>query len=112
MITLTEEVPEESTQVITMAFTDAAGDAVTPDTITWSLSLMDGTAVNSRTNIVIAAPAASVSVTLSGDDHALVADATNQRIFTVKATYTSTEGAGLPLNEEATFSIEPLVNVP
>lgn len=109
--TITTKVPEKSTVVFTAAFTDANGDAVTPDTITWSLALDDGTAVNSRTDVSIAAPAASNDVVLSGDDTAVIAGANETRIITFKATYTSTEGAGLPLNDEAKFFVAPLVSV-
>ena len=108
---ITTKVTEKSTIVMTAAFTDAAGDAVTPDTITWSLALDDGTAVNSRTDVSIVTPAASVDVVLSGDDTAIIAGANETRIFTIKAVYTSTEGSGLPLNDEAKFFIAPLVSV-
>ena len=109
--TITTKVPEKSTVVFTFVFTDTAGDAVTPDSIKWSLSLDDGTPVNARTDVAIGSPAASVDVVLSGLDTAVIANANETRILTVEATYTSTEGSGLPLNEEAKFFIDPLVNV-
>jgi len=111
-VSLTTKVPEQSAIVMTAAFTDAAGDAVTPSSITWTLSQVDGTIVNGRENVAIAAPAASNDVTLSGDDTAVIAEFEHRRVWTVKAVYTSTEGADLPLNDEAEFWIDPLVKIP
>lgn len=109
---LDEHAHEKSTYVVTLTFTDAAGASVTPDTVTWSLTTVTGTAINGRTNVV-ATPAASVKVVLSGLDLAMQAGESElgRRLLTVEATYTSTEGAGLPLKEEYEFFVYPLVKV-
>ena len=48
-ITLETHANEESTYKITAAFTDAAGDAVTPDSVTYKLTNSVGTVINSKT---------------------------------------------------------------
>lgn len=101
---------EESTYVVTLAFADKAGDPVTPDSATWTLTDGDGTVLNSRSAVAITPLAASVDVVLSGDDLAMQAGETQYglRLLTVQAVYTSTEGAGLPLNAEYQFQVDGL----
>ena len=104
---------EESTYKTTAAFTDAAGDAVTPKSVEWTLSDMEGTVINSRLS-VSETPASSVDIVLSGDDLALQTSevGTVKRLLTVVAVYDSTEGTDLPLNEEAVFLLDSLVKIP
>ena len=114
-ITLELHADEESTYIATAAFTDAAGDAVTPNagTIKWTLSDMEGTVINSRLNVVITSDT-SVDIVMSGDDLALQTGevGTVKRLLTVVAVYDSTEGSDLPLNEETVFLLDPLVKIP
>ena len=112
-IELTTHAKEQSTYKITAAFTDAESVAVTPNTVTWTLSDKAGTVINSRSD-VSATPDTSIDIILSGDDLAFQTDETYvaERIITIKATYDSTEGSGLPLYEEASFYIDGLVNIP
>jgi len=105
---LTVAAVEESTYIITAAFTDEAGDAVVPATVTWSLTDIDGTAINSRTD-VSETPASTVNIVLTGDD--LVVSGSRTRVVTVSATYDSTYGTGLSLKAAATFNLENLVSV-
>jgi hypothetical protein len=102
---------EEGTYVITARFTDENGAAEIPTAITWSLLDLDGNVINSRNKVVIAAPATTVTVVLSGNDLSLTASDSRDRRFLVEATYTSTLGAGLPLKKEYNFSIDGLVGV-
>ena len=101
---------EESTFVVTASFADENGDAVTPNALVWTLTRTDGTAINSREDVSIT-PAASVSIVLSGDDLQVFAGDNYQRVLTLKGTYDSDLGSGLPLNDELYFSVEDLVNV-
>jgi len=102
---------EESTYKITAAFTDAAGDAVTPNTITYKLTNSAGTVINSKTAEVVT-PDTSVDIVLSGDDLALQTGETGtvERLLTMEAIYDSTEGNDMPLREEATFFIDDHTN--
>lgn len=112
---LTKEAVERSTYVIQQGFTDIAQVAVTPNSVVWTLSDGNGVVINSRENVV-AAPAVTVNVVLTGADLALQEGEDDgrlvRRIFTIEATYSSTEGSGLALNEEYEFMIRPLKKVP
>ncbi len=110
---LVEDAVEKSTYVVRLGFHDAGGAEVTPDTLTWTLSTTGGTVINGRASVVISS-AASVELVLSGLDLALLAGEAGpvRRLLTVEATYSSTEGAGLPLREEYEFVVRPLAGVP
>lgn len=103
---------EESTLVITATFTDENGDAVTPQTAKWTLSDLDGTVINSRTEVAIGSLASEVDVVLSGDDLALQSTTdTGRRAFLIEATYNSALANDLPLNEEVQFDVNDFVKV-
>ena len=109
---LSNKAVEESTFAITAAFTDSAGNAVVPNSLTWSLSDRDGTIINSREDVAIATPAASTTVVLSGDDLALADPDNSIRVFIIKGNYDDpTLGNGLPIQDEAIFEIENLTNI-
>lgn len=113
-IALSARATEESTYVVTAAFTDETGAAVIPTSIIWTLTNSEGTVINSREDVAIAVPAASVDIALSGDDLALAAGEITRgvRVMTVKAVYTSaTLGAGLTLNKSLVFVVEALALV-
>lgn len=101
---------EKSTFVVTAAFTDESGDAVTPNALTWTLTKSDGTIINSRED-VSATPDTSINIVLSGDDLQVFAGDNYQRVLTLKGDYDSDLGSSLPLNDELYFSVEDLVNV-
>ena len=51
---ITEEALPNNTIVLTMAFTDEDGNAVIPeDPTTWSLTDIEGTAINAQTDVAI-----------------------------------------------------------
>jgi hypothetical protein len=102
---------EKGTFTIPVSFTDEDDAAVIPDSITWSLSRTDGSIVNSREDVAVASPAASVNITLSGNDLAILTDSDIDRIFTVKIVYDSDIGDNLPQNDQDTFTIKPLSQV-
>ena len=103
---------EESTYIVSSAFTDEDGNALVPTSITWTLTDMDGSVINSREDVAVAVPAATIYVVLSGDDLAVGATEANPvRIVTISAVYTSSYGVGLPLKKAAAFKIENLISV-
>jgi len=107
---LTVKATEESTYIVSMAFTDAAGDAVTPDTGTYTLTDSSGTVINSLEDVDLAGSlASSMDVVLSGDDLAVTESGNATRVFTFKGTYTSDEGSGLPLKAACSFVVENLI---
>lgn len=106
---LTVDADEESTYVVGATFTDEDGDSAVPSSITWTLTDAAGNVINSRENVSIT-PAASINIVLSGDDLAIGTNGTSRRV-TIKATYNSSLGSGLPLTGECYFSIADLLNV-
>jgi uncharacterized phiE125 gp8 family phage protein len=104
-IITTEALPND-TYVLTIAFTDEAGDAVTPnDPTVWSLTDSEGNTINSRADVAIT-EASSVDIVLSGDDLAATGVYDDGiRIVTVEGDYDSDAGNGLPLNQSHWFII-------
>ena len=103
---------EESTYVVAVSFRDANDAEVVPDSITWSLRDPDGTIINSRVAVAVAAPAADINIVLTGDDLAKRRTQRYEpRLVHVDAVYTSDLGAGLPYHGEFLFYIEDLVAV-
>jgi hypothetical protein len=105
---LTTKAVEQSTYIITASFTDAAGVAVVPNTITWTLTDAAGNIVNSREDEAVLVPAESIDILLSGDDLRCPHGRDRSLILTVKAIYDSTEGSDLPLNEQVRFTVQNL----
>lgn len=104
MTTLSANPTNEGTYIITCAFKDSAGAAVTPNTLTWDLTDNEGNVINSRSGVSIAVPSTSNAVVLTGAD--LDNDQGNSRVFTIEGTYDSiTYGANLPLRGQAEFTI-------
>jgi hypothetical protein len=111
MTILENKAVEESTYAIVIAFKDSAGNDVIPTTLTWSLSDKDGTIINSRENVSIVTPAASVTVTLEGDDLALADENDPLRFFIVEGVYDDPAlGNGKPIRGEVAFEIANTVN--
>lgn len=96
---ITEQVLPNNTIVLTLAFTDEDGSAVTPnDPTTWSLTDSQGNTINSRSAVAIT-EASSVDVVLTSAD--LATTGVNDdgiRIFSVSGTYDSDAGSNLSLN--------------
>ena len=118
---------EQSTFVVVAPFKDEAGNAVAPNSgLTWSLFRLDGTAVNSRTNVLIT-PGASVAIVLSDADLAIFEDdpveevyihgigmTTMQygvRVLSVSGTYNSSAGNNLPIKDQVLFRVVNLIGV-
>lgn len=106
---------EESTYIITCAFTDEDDNAVTPDSIEWTLTDSSGTVINEREQVEILVPAASVDIVLSGDDLQILATEAARtevnRRFIVEAVYDSDASNDLPLKAEMAFVVENLTYV-
>ncbi len=111
-VKLSIKATEESTYIVTAAFTDADDSAVTPTSITWTLMDVGADVINERENVVIT-PASTVSIVLTGDDLGITEEGGEvKRIITVSAIYTSeTYGVGLSLKGSAIFTVKNLVAV-
>lgn len=106
---LTVDANEESTYVISAAFADEDGDSVVPSSITWTLTDASGNVINEREDVSVT-PAATVNIVLSGDDLVIGTNGGSRRV-TIRATYNSSLGTGLPLKDECLFNISDLLNV-
>ncbi len=108
-IRLTEKVNEESTAILRVTFTDSDGNAVIPQSATWTLSDRDNEVVNGKSDVTISQLASTVDILLKGDDLKLPFPRERVRRVLVKAIYdSSTYGDDLPFNEEFEFTITDL----
>lgn len=106
---LNKDAIEQGTLVVTAAFTDEDGSSVVPNNITWTLTDVSGNVVNARSAVVIAVPAASNDIVLSGNDF-ITSNGINEDVFlTVVADYDSSNGSGLPVVDQVRITIEDLV---
>lgn len=105
---------EGGTGVIRVSFEDENGDAMTPDTLYWSLRDEDEDIVNERDEVQITSLGTSVDIVLQGDD--LPAKEVKGQDYyhlwvVLKGTYTSTYGSALPFADQVRISVEPLKGV-
>ena len=98
---------EKGTYPITLTYT-LGGAALTPDTVTWTLGRTDGSIINSRQDVSIVTPGETNTVTLTGDDLAILTDTDIDRIITAKIVYSP---GSLPQNEQDTLTIKPLTQI-
>lgn len=114
MITLPEHASEKSTYRITAAFYDSSNNAVTPSAANFTLLDGGGNICNNRNAVVISSLNTSVDIVLSGNDFAAGNNEgvdTWTRYLLLQATYSSTEGSGLPLKEMCRLYVDNLLGV-
>ena len=105
--TITTAAVEKSTYVVEAAFKDEDGTAITPDTLTWTLTDPEGNVRNNRENVSVSNPSSTQAIVLKGKDLKMKSQSNykEDRILTINATYTSTYGSGLPLKDSCRFPI-------
>jgi hypothetical protein len=107
-----ENVTDQSSIVIKVDFTDEAGDPVSPESASWTLTDGNEEVINSRQDVSITALSETVYISLTAND--LIAKqecdpAKNTRIFVVTSTYISSlTGDTLQARQGATFVIDNL----
>jgi hypothetical protein len=79
----------------------------TPTTMLWKLTDEDGTVINSRTSVSIAAPGTTNAVTLTGDDLAISNVRKIRRFFTVWGTYNVAD----TFSAECSFDVQELKGI-
>ena len=107
--TLTTSAIEGGTYVISFSFTDEDGDPVTPNQLSWTLTDDEGNVINSREDVVISPPAASVDVLLQGDDLDPGDSKLAELIFTIEGTYNSDLGSNLPIVAQCKLPVDGLL---
>ena len=104
---LEQDANEKGEYVITLAFKDENDVAQIPTSATWTLTKYDATVVNSREDVAIGSPTANETVTLSGNDLAILDDLNREkRIFTVTWAF-----GGITRRDEVAFHVRNLVAV-
>ena len=111
MVTLAALAKELGTYAITCVPKDETNTAVTPSAAVWDWTDEDGTVINSRSSVSISSLSTSMTVILQGSDLAIPDKQMLKRIFTLRYTYDSTYGAGLPGRDEVAVYMEELLNV-
>lgn len=109
-VTLDDHAKEQGSFLVNHTFLDLSGTAVTPSTITWSLSDRDGNIINSREDESYTPSAENFNVVLEGDDLVLGDPDDNIRIVTINAVFTDPTYGAKPYIEEIRFYIDNLVN--
>jgi hypothetical protein len=101
---------EEGTYIVDVSFLDEDDLPVTPVSINWTLTTLDGVIVNDRNKVDVAAPASTVALVLSGNDLKLLEHTTSfsWRLLTIKASYNSDLAPGLPLHGAVRFKVRNL----
>lgn len=106
-VELTTDATEEGTYVVTASFTDEDDNDVIPNNIHWWLYDSSNSIVNSRSNVNVAVPAATIYIVLQGDDLAIIGK-DNRRVLRIEYDYDSSYGSGLPGKKEVEFDITDL----
>jgi|SRR3990167_9583028 len=107
---LSTHAKERSTYVITVAFTDDEGAAVTPTSATWTLTDLDGNVINERSAVAITPLSTSATIVLTGDD-LVIGTYGEERELLVQAVYDSDLGDDLTNNQAVRFVIDGFVAV-
>ena len=113
LIELKEEPSERGTAVFTISPVDDDGKTLTIGQLInpqWQLMTTGGVVIEGcefGDNEMD-----SLTVTLKGDQLAILSDGKPKRIFGFQAQYNSTSGSNLPLNDECSFKIKKLVSQP
>jgi hypothetical protein len=109
--TLTTKADEASTYVVRATYYDDNNSAVTPTSVTWTLTDGDGNVVNSRQDISIVAPSTYNDIVLGATDLRCHSTKDETRNLIVEYIYTSTTGAGLPGTAQVSFIVQKIQKV-
>lgn len=104
-------ITEKSTCIITCTFRDETDALATIASATWSLYNTANAIVNSRSSVALSVVGGVGTIVLTGNDLAIGSGDSGKRRLLVEATYNSTNGVGLYLKKEYSFTITDLVTV-
>lgn len=106
---------EGSTLAVTVTLKDEDGDAINAAAVTaltWTLTTLDGTVINSREDVAVGSITNPVTVVLSGDDLPFSGSGASVWLeLTVEGTYNSDLGTGLPVTGSCQFQVDDLAGV-
>jgi hypothetical protein len=97
-----------SAYIVLASFTETLSDGsvvdVTPESVVWSLTDVNGNIINGRDDVSLT-PATTVAAVCYGDD--ILLDDGEERRITFDCVYNSVEfGSNLPLSKQASFQID------
>ena len=106
-IFLDKVVDEESTGVFKTTFRDTAGNLVTPTSVNWDLTALDGTVIAYNQSET---PANPLYITISGSNTRILEGEASfgERLLTIRAVYNSDRGNNLPNNKQYRFRVRNL----
>ncbi|MDX9804088.1 MAG: hypothetical protein RBS96_08795 [Dehalococcoidales bacterium] len=100
---------EKSTYVVLCSFTDENGDPKVPDSMSYTLTDVEGNVINGKQNVAMTPLAEEMAIVLTGDDLAVFGAASVTRVVTVEGTYNSaTYGNGLALRDSIKITVDNL----
>lgn len=99
--------PEEGTYTIKIIFKDEELNLVTPVSINWWLTDMNGDPINDRSEVA-ATPANPLYLTMSGPDLQMnvIKEDFDFRVVTLRGTYNSDRGSNLPFTLALMFKLQ------
>ena len=106
--TLTTKAEEGSTYVIRATYYDEDDNAVTPDSVTWTLTDGDGTIVNSRENVAIVTPSTYNDIQLGAADLRCTSGRDETRVLIVEYVYDSSLALNNPGTAQVSFIVQHL----
>jgi hypothetical protein len=108
-VNVRKSVTEQGTINFEIDFYDETDAVVIPPAIDWTLTDDQGTIVNARHAVSVAVPAATINITLTGSDTAVLSTTDSLvRLLYLNWTYNSSLGAGLQGHEQVKFMIVDL----
>jgi hypothetical protein len=101
-------VPEEGTAVFRLICKDENGTLVIPATLKWDLTALDGTVI--AYNQTIAVPTSTYYLPVFGTNLRMLDGESSygERLLTLRGTYNSSNGTGLPLHKQIKFRVQNL----
>lgn len=108
---ITVHAREENTYHISCQFSDENSVTCTAETLTWTLTDMDGNIINGRDGVAVSPASTTETITLTPTDTTIVSGQNNQRLFLVEWTYDSDYGTGLTGKKQAIFIIDDLLHI-
>jgi hypothetical protein len=101
-------VPEEGTAIFRVVCKDELGALVTPVTLAWDLTALDGSVI--AYNQVVAVLNSTMYIPVYGTNLRILEneDSFGERLITFRGTYNSTNGSGLPLHKQVKFKVQNL----
>ena len=102
---------EGSTYVIRAAYFDEDDSAVTPDSVTWTLTNGNGVVINSREDVTIVTPSTYNDVVLGAADLRCSGTRDETRVIIVKFVYDSSTVTDAPGVGQVEFTVQNIQNV-